>query len=111
MQETLRRVAVLLTFVLMGTSAIGKCPSGRVLVEGRVESESPRGLRVSIVLRTTKGDYSGDAKVTGTIFNIEVPFSTWRSYSPLFGHRLYQPPGEYGGEVDWIRAKARFKPI
>jgi len=48
-------------------------------------------VTVSVSLQTPKGSYEGSA-TTQSSFVVEVPFSTFSSYSPLWGHRCTNLP-------------------
>ncbi|SRR6266851_7468338 len=81
--------------IVFSFSAVAQCATGTVLVYGEIQNVSiHRGqVRISVALNSPKGRFSKTAELmTDNSFRVEVPFSTFQSWSPLRGHRCTSAP-------------------
>ena len=87
-------LALALTIFFSSMNALGKCATGTVTVQGLVRNLPSNVSQpdVTVVLNSPKGDFSKTARLTGSQFTVEVPFSTLRSWSPLKGHSCSNLP-------------------
>ena len=78
----------------LSISAAAKCATGAVTVQGVVENLPSDTSRqdVTVVLHSSKGDFSKTGKLEGGKFTVEVPFPTLKSWSPLVGHNCSNLP-------------------
>lgn len=92
--RTPRRLRLLFIVALtFGASVAAKCPTGSVVVHGRVEN-LPSGVadaEATVVVETPKGNVSKTALISNGEFSIDMPFSTWSS-SFLGGDRCHNVP-------------------
>jgi hypothetical protein len=91
--RTFGRLPLLLIVALTFSSSVaGKCPTGSVTVQGRIENlASGVAAEVAVVVETPKGNVSKTASISNGEFSIEMPFSTWSS-SFLWGDRCHNVP-------------------
>jgi len=73
-------------------SAVSQCTEGSVRVTGRIENLAGGRARIDVTVLLKKGETKSTSMVTGPDFSIEVPFSTFRSYFFLWGHRCDNAP-------------------
>lgn len=83
-----------LVLVLWGPGAHAQCPTRAVAVQGDVVGLPPdlRDVDVAVLLHTPAGDYSQTGTIDNGKFNVNVDFSTFKSWSPIRGHRCTNLP-------------------
>jgi len=94
--------------LLLGPAARAQCVTRAVAVEGDVVGLPPdlKDAEVVVVLHTPSGDYSQTGTIINGKFSVNVDFSTFKSWSPIRGHRCTNLPSN----VD-ITVKHKGEPI
>ncbi len=87
-----------LIFAVVGSvqisGALGQCAKAVVMVRGHVENSlsSTTQMGVTVVVKTPKGDFPKSTELVDGQFSVDVPFSTLKSYTILWGHRCSNLP-------------------
>lgn len=73
-------------------ASFAQCARGVVSVRGKIENLPPGNADILVLLKTPKGNFSKTSNVADGQFQIDVDFSTLKSWSPLLGHHCSNKP-------------------